>query len=216
MFELPDLPYGHDALAPVISEATMHLHHDKHHARYVEVTNSLLAEAGAVYRPLEDVVVLASRRGARKLFNNAGQAWNHAFFWECMTPAPQLPTGDFAKALASQFGGLEGLKAAFVAEGVGHFGSGWVWLVARGDQLSVVSTHDAASPLVETGVTPLLVCDLWEHAYYLDHKNDRAGFLDAWFDRLANWAFAGRQYDAARGHDAEPWRYPKPSELAVA
>jgi Fe-Mn family superoxide dismutase len=215
VFKLPDLPYGYDALGPVISEATMRVHHDKHHARYVKVTNDLLVEAGVVYRPLEDVVTLAARRGDPKLFNNAGQAWNHGFFWQSMDPAPRPPAGDLAKAITNQFGGLEGLKSAFLAEGVNHFGSGWVWLIAKDAVLSVVSTHDAASPLGEPGATALLVCDLWEHAYYLDHKNDRAGFLAGWFDSLANWAFAAQQYAAARGL-AEGWRYPKPLEAALS
>jgi Fe-Mn family superoxide dismutase len=215
MFELPDLPYGYGALGAVISEAALQVHHQKHHARYVEVTNDLLAESGAAYRPLEDVVSLAAKRGARKLFNNAGQAWNHGFFWESMDPAGRPPEGDLALAIDRQFLGLEDLRAAFVAEGSSHFGSGWVWLVAEGEVLRVVSTHDAVSPLGEAGKTPLLVCDLWEHAYYLDHKNDRAVFLTTWFDMLANWSFAGRQFAAARGL-GEPWRYPRPTELALA
>ncbi len=215
MFQLSELPYGYAALEPVISETALRLHHQKHHARYVEVMNGVLAETGAPARPLEEVVVQSAREGARKLFNNAGQAWNHGFFWRSMTPAPAAPGGDLAAAITAQFGGVAELKAAFVAEGVGHFGSGWVWLIAEGDKLSVVSTHDAASPLTEAGQTPLLVCDLWEHAYYLDHKNDRAGFLNAWFDQRADWTFADAQYGAARGR-GEAWRYPAPSELAAA
>jgi len=215
MFELPDLPYGYAALGTVISEATMRLHHGKHHLRYVEVTNALLAEAGGEHGSLEEVVVSAARSGAHKLFNNAGQAWNHGFFWQSMAPAGAPPPDDLAQAIQAQFGGMEALKARFVAEGANHFGSGWVWLVAEGGTLKVVATHDAASPLTQPGAVPLLVCDLWEHAYYLDHKNDRAGFLSAWWDRLAYWPFAGRQYAAATGA-GEPWHYPRPVEPALS
>jgi Fe-Mn family superoxide dismutase len=112
-----------------------------------------------------------------------------------------------AAAVQAQFGGLEALKDAFVKEGVGHFGSGWVWLAAEGETLSVLSTHDGDNLLPREGVVPLLVCDLWEHAYYLDHKNDREAFLKAWFDTLPNWAFADAQYAAARGR-GEVWRHP--------
>jgi Fe-Mn family superoxide dismutase len=210
MFELPDLPYDHAALEPVISAATMHLHHDKHHKKYVDNTNDLLAKAGRTPASLEDVVREAAGDAASKgLFNNAAQIWNHTFFWVCMTPTKQAPQGDLAKAIDSAFGGLDALKAAFVKEGVGHFGSGWVWLAAEGGALKVLSTHDGEDLLTHSGLTPLIVCDLWEHAYYLDHKNDREGFLKAWFDALPNWDFAAQQYAAAQGK-GEIWRHPTP------
>ncbi len=215
MFELPDLPYDYDALAPVISEAALRLHHDKHHARYVAMTNSLSGDLGAGFKSLEDLVALSARRGQRQLFNNAGQAWNHGFFWQCMTPVPTPPAGDLAKGIQAQFGSLDALRTLFIAEGAGHFGSGWVWLIAEDEGLAVVTTHDAGSPLTHAGATPLLVCDLWEHAYYLDHKNDRAAFLAAWWDKLAYWPFAGRQYAAANGQ-LEAWSYPKPVEPALS
>jgi Fe-Mn family superoxide dismutase len=205
MFALPPLPYSEDALEPVIGSETMHTHHGKHHKTYVDTLNTLLAEKGEAPESLEAVV----RKSEGKLFNNAAQAWNHAFFWECMTPQPQAPEGDMARAIEAAFGDLAKLKEAFVAEGVGHFASGWVWLVLREGELAVISTHDAANPLTQTGVTPLLVCDLWEHAYYLDYKNLRRAFLEKWFDGAANWAFADAQYAAALGK-GEAYRYPKP------
>jgi Fe-Mn family superoxide dismutase len=210
MFVLPDLPYAFDALAPVISERTLHFHHDKHHKTYVETTNKLLGEAGAAPESLEAVIREARSSGDKKLFNNAAQAWNHAFFWVAMAPGGGKPGGDLDAAIKSAFGDLAGLKSKFVEEGAGHFGSGWVWVVAdREHSLQVRATHDAEDMVTQPGLTPLVVCDLWEHAYYLDHQNDRKGFLEAWFDQLPNWAFAAEQFNAAR-HRGEIWRHPAP------
>lgn len=206
MFVLPDLPYAYDALSPVISDKTMHHHHDKHHAKYVDTLNQLLKDAGSSPDSLEAAIKDSAGKNA-KVFNNAAQAWNHAFFWLCMTGDPKPLGGDLAAAIERSFGGVEALKTAFVNEGVGHFGSGWVWLAAQGDTLKVVSTHDAGCLVTEAGVTPILVCDLWEHAYYLDHQQDRKGFLEAWFDKLVDWSFAGKQYAAARGQGAA-YTYP--------
>ncbi|MDB5456841.1 MAG: Superoxide dismutase [Caulobacter sp.] len=204
MFKLPDLPYAYDALQPTVSADTLHFHHDKHHAAYVTALNGLIQPGDS--RSLEAVIRDAP---PGKLFNNAAQAWNHAFFWDSMTPTKGAPSAGLAAAIAAAFGDLAGLKTAFVTEGVGHFASGWVWLVAEGGALKVISTHDAADTLTQPGVTPLLVCDLWEHAYYLDHQNNRKGFLEAWFDALPNWALADRQWSAAQG-SGEAWRYPDP------
>jgi Fe-Mn family superoxide dismutase len=212
MFQLPPLPYDHAALEPVISQATMRLHYDKHHKKYVDTTNELLAEKDRPARTLEEVVrQAAGDANARKLYNNAGQVWNHTFFWTCMSPQTQAPQGDLARAIEAQLGGLAGLKAAFVKEGAAHFGSGWVWLAAQGEALSVLSTHDGDNLLTRQDLVPLLVCDLWEHAYYLDHKNDREAFLKAWFDARPDWSFADRQYAAACGQ-GEPWKHPPASE----
>jgi Fe-Mn family superoxide dismutase len=206
MFKLPELPYGYDALQPTMSAETLHLHHDKHHAKYVDTMNQLLKDQPAP-GSLEDVIVKAAKDGAKKLFNNAAQAWNHAFFWDCMTPQARAPSGELAALIEAFEGGLEGLKAKFVQEGVGHFGSGWVWLSVSGGKLEVSSTHDGENLLTQPGHTPLLTCDLWEHAYYVDFRNDREGFLKAWFDRLANWSLAETQLEAAKA--AQPgWRYP--------
>jgi Fe-Mn family superoxide dismutase len=212
MFELPDLPYPYEALEPVISGRTMKFHHDKHHKTYVETTNSLLKEAGAAPESLEAVIRQAKASGNAKLFNNAAQAWNHAFFWNAMAPGAGKPQAELATAIQGAFGDLAGLKKTFVEAGVAQFGSGWAWLTAgRDGKLSVVTTHDAGEPLEESGMTPILVCDVWEHAYYLDHQNDRKGFLEAWFDALPSWSFAAAQLAAARGQ-GQPWRYPKPVE----
>ena len=210
MFELPPLPYDHAALEPVISRATMNLHHEKHHKKYIDTLNELLAKAGAAPKSLEEVIRDAfGDDAATKLFNNAAQAWNHTFFWTAMTTRRQKLDGALLQAVARDFGGLDALKAAFVKAGNAHFGSGWVWLAAEDDSLKVLSTHDAEDLLVHRGQTPLLVCDLWEHAYYLDHKNDREGFLGAWFDTLPNWSFAQSQYAAARG-EGKAWTHPAP------
>jgi len=210
MYVLPELPYGYDALAPLISRDTLHTHHDKHHKAYVEKTNDLAAKAGLAGRPLEDVVREAHKRGDKRLFNNAAQAWNHAFFWKCMRPAGAAePTGELSAAVRG-FGGLQALKDAFVEEGVEHFASGWVWIVTGSQGLQVISTHDAEDTLVREGLFPLLVCDLWEHAYYLDYKNDRKAFLERWFESLANWDFAATQLAASNGQ-GEAFRYPAPT-----
>jgi len=210
MFALPDLPYSYDALAPTISGQTLHFHHDKHHGTYVKTLNELLEKAGKPLQPLEDIVREASKAGDRKLFNNAAQAWNHTFFWNVMSPKQVAPSGELEAAIRNAFGDLAQLKAAFVKEGAEHFGSGWVWLAAdSGNGLTIRSTHDADDTLTKDGLTPLIVCDLWEHAYYLDHQNNRKGFLEAWFDALPNWEFAGWQLAAAQGR-GEPWRHPAP------
>jgi len=209
MFTLANLPYPHAALEPVISERTMHFHHDKHHATYVKTLNELLETKGQAPTSLETVIQDAARsREDVKLFNNAAQAWNHAFFWTAMTPDRQQPTGDLLTAIIQAFGDLAGLKKAFVEAGAAHFGSGWVWLVANAaGALKVISTHDSDDTVPKPGLTPLTVCDVWEHAYYLDHQNDRKGYLDAWFDALPNWSFAAAQFAAANGR-GEPWRHP--------
>jgi Fe-Mn family superoxide dismutase len=209
MFELPDLPYDYEALSPVMSPETLHFHHDKHHRAYVEKTNELAKKAGLVGRTLEDVVREAHAKADKTLFNNSAQAWNHAFFWRCMTPERADPSGVLKEAIDQAFGDLDGLKEAFVEEGKGHFGSGWVWIVTAADGLKVISTHDADDTLIKDGLFPLLVCDLWEHAYYLDHQNDRPGFLTQWFDELANWSFAERQLQASQGK-GEGFRYLPP------
>jgi Fe-Mn family superoxide dismutase len=206
MFTLPDLPYGYEALQPTMSSETLHLHHDKHHARYFTVTNEIVQGKTDV-GTLEDVIVKAAKDGEKKLFNNAAQAWNHTFFWNSMTPEKAAPEGDLDSAITAAYGGLEGLKAKFVEEGAAHFGSGWVWLAASDTgALSIIQTHDGEN-LLTKDLTPLLVCDLWEHAYYVDYRNDRAAFLKAWFDALPNWKFAAAQLAAAKG-EGKLWTHP--------
>ncbi|MEI9964457.1 MAG: superoxide dismutase [Caulobacteraceae bacterium] len=214
MFKLPDLPYGYDALQPTISAETMHLHHDKHHAKYVQTANDLCAKEGLDPASLEDLIVQARDGKKTKLFNNAAQIWNHTFFWTCMSPETSSPTSALAAAIDQAFGGMDGLKAKFTEEGGAHFGSGWVWLAAGPQGLQVLSTHDGEDLVGHQGLTPLLVCDLWEHAYYVDYKNDRAAFLNAWFDALPDWGFAGHQFAAAQGQ-GDAWRHPLPESEGV-
>lgn len=213
MIELPDLPYGYDALSPVISEPTLRIHHGKHHAKYVAVVNERIGTGPLSGAPLETILRAAERDGDRGLLNNAGQAWNHGFFWASMSPSPQAPVGPLADRLAASFGDLAAFRSAFVTAGVQHFGSGWVWLLQRGDALSVACTHDGDS-VVTGDATPLLVCDLWEHAYYLDYQNDRAGFLAKWFDQLANWSFAADQADRGYRSTGPSWTYPSSHPVA--
>ncbi|TAJ74824.1 MAG: superoxide dismutase [Phenylobacterium sp.] len=216
MYALPDLPYGYDSLGPFMSADTLRTHHDKHHKTYVAKTNDLAAKAGLAGRSLEDVVREAHRSGDKKLFNNAAQAWNHAFFWECMRPpGGDGPSGDLLRAVGEGFDDLEALREAFVEEGANHFASGWVWIVTGSEGLKVISTHDAEDTLVREGLFPLLVCDLWEHAYYLDYKNDRKAFLERWFDNIANWEFAAAQLAASDGA-GDGFRYPPPEADAPA
>lgn len=220
MFILPKLPYAYEALEPTVSADTLHHHHDKHHAKYVDTLNGLLEDkpdlAGAT---LEEVIAGAREPRHAKLFNNAAQAWNHGFFWECMAPASgeaaHKPSGALAEAIDRAFGSLDGLKTALTSEGVGHFGSGWAWLVADGDALKVISTHDADTLADREDVVPILVADVWEHAYYLDYQQDREGFLKAWFDRTVNWSFVAEQFEAARTGGRPAYRYPARQDKAA-
>lgn len=203
MIVLPDLPFDYNALAPVMSADTLRTHHDKHHAKYVDTTNQLLDKAGRKDAVLEDVIRDAAGGADKKLFNNAAQAWNHGFFWQCLSPQKRAPSGALEAAINRDFGGLDGLRERFMKEGEGHFASGWAWLVEHDGELDVISTHDADTVVVKAGMRPLIVCDLWEHAYYLDHKNDRKAFLEAFFDRFANWDFA-----LERLKEENLWAYP--------
>jgi Fe-Mn family superoxide dismutase len=209
MFSLPDLPYAYDALAPILSADTLHVHHDKHHAAYVKKTNALAEAAGLAGRTLEQVIAEAAKIEQKGLFNNAAQAWNHAFFWRSMTAEQPTLSGALKDAVGEAFGGLPAFQEAFVKAGVDHFGSGWVWLVAAEDGVKIISTHDADNPLTRSGLTPLIVCDVWEHAYYLDHKNDREGFLKRWVAELVDWSFAEKQFVAAKDAGSA-YAYPAP------
>jgi len=194
--ELPDLPYAKDALEPHMSARTLEFHHGKHHNAYVTKANELLADTNISGDSLEDLVREARNVGGG-LFNNVGQHYNHSFFWQCLSPnGGGAPTGDIAAKIDSDFGGYEDFKKEFVAGGVGQFGSGWVWLVADGGKLKVVKSANADTPLTD-GMTPLLVCDVWEHAYYLDFQNRRPDFLTSFLDNLVNWDFANENLSRA-------------------
>ena len=194
-FTLPALPYGQDALEPYISAKTMSFHYGKHHQAYVDNLNKLIAGVPwAQERPLESVVEdSAGIMDRAAIFNNAAQAWNHAFFWKCMKPGGGgSPSGRLMDMIGKSFGGVDKFKAAFLAAAVSQFGSGWAWLVQDGDALKIVKTSNADTPIAHSQ-TPLLTCDVWEHAYYLDYQNRRADFVQAFLDHLANWDFAASQ-----------------------
>jgi Fe-Mn family superoxide dismutase len=190
MYRTPPLPYAYDALEPTMSEATLRAHHDGHHAGYVDKLNALLEPAAAVASSLEALVTTA----AGAVFTNASQAWNHEFFWNCLSPSGGgSPQGALAAAIERRFGCEQVFKDEFVAAGTELVGSGWVWLVSdRDGKLEVLVTHDADSPLL-VAKHPVLVCDVWEHAYYLDYQQHRAKFLNAFWS-IVNWNFADTRY----------------------
>ncbi len=198
-FTLPKLPYAENALAPVISANTISFHYGKHHATYVKVLNELIAGTPYEALSLDEIVVRAAGdkdAAARKIFNNAAQAWNHEFYWHSMTPTAAPPTGRVKEALDKSFGGLDAFKKAFTQAAVGQFGSGWAWLVKGKDgALAIETTSNADTPIAHGG-TPLLVADVWEHAYYLDFQNRRPDHLAAWLDNLVNWSFAEKNLTA--------------------
>lgn len=209
MFQLTPLPFAENALEPLMSRDTLATHHGKHHAAYIKKTNAALAERANAPARLEDVVRLAYREKDQKLFNNAAQGWNYGFFWQCLSPdGGGKPQGELARAIDAAFGSYDAFRDEAKTKGEGHFASGWLWLTADGaGKLSVQDLHDAQTPIVDPGVTPLFTCDLWEHAYYLDYKNERPKFLEAFFDKLVNWRFAESQFTAAR-QASGGWTYP--------
>src|SRR5437773_417225 len=185
------LPYPEDALAPVISTRTVGFHHGKHHKGYVDKVNELVSGTEFEGQALERIVIATSGKPERvELFNNAAQAWNHAFYWRSLKPkSGGTPTGALAGKIDAAFGGLDALKKKLAAAAVKQFGSGWAWLVTDGQALMVVTTSNADVPFIR-GMTPLLTLDVWEHAYYLDYQNRRADYAQAVIDRLLNWEFA--------------------------
>jgi len=205
MFKLPPLPYPENALEPAISQTTMATHYGKHHATYIKNLNAALAEKPDTPASLEEVVRSAAKEKG-PLFNNAAQAWNHAFFWNALSPESQQPSGELKSALDRD---LKTFNDDFVDAGLKQFGSGWAWLVSdTSGKLSIKKTHDAETPITDAGITPLLVCDVWEHAYYLDYKNDRGAFLKTYVEKLANWRFADTQYAAAKNGGKGSWTFP--------
>ncbi|KAF1855084.1 hypothetical protein Lal_00002670 [Lupinus albus] len=196
------LPYAEDALAPAISATTVQTHHGKHHRTYVDRTNTAIEGGDLADKPLEDIVAAAEAKGDKGLFNNSAQTWNHGFYWFSLAPTSAAPTGDLAAAIESSFGSFDALKQELAAQGTAHFASGWVWLVEKNGKLSVEQTHDAAT-YTTLGGNPLLVIDLWEHAYYLDHKNVRPNYLKDVIDNHLNWEFAAENF--GRG---ALWTYP--------
>ena len=184
MIELPKLPYEINALEPHISQKTLEFHYGKHHNGYVNNLNKLIAGTPFENKSLEEIVKTA--QGG--MFNNAAQVWNHTFYWNCMTPNPKktVPTGKLMDAIVRDFGSFDAFKEKFTNACVTLFGSGWAWLVAdKEGKLSIVQTSNAQTPLTE-GLKPLLVCDVWEHAYYLDYQNLRANYVNEFWS-IINW-----------------------------
>lgn len=185
-FTLPELPYAKTALAPHISEETLEFHYGKHHQTYVDKLNGLVPGTEYEGKSLEDIIKTSSGG----VFNNAAQIWNHTFYWHCLAPkAGGEPTGAVAEAINAAFGSFEEFKAKFTDSAINNFGSSWTWLVKKADgSLDIVNTSNAATPLTEEGVTPLLTVDLWEHAYYIDFRNVRPDYMAAFWN-LVNWSF---------------------------
>ncbi len=188
--ELPPLPYADDALAPVISAETISFHYGKHHKTYVATLNKLLGEAGAPQGDLE-AIIMAAKPGP--LFNNAAQVWNHTFYWHSMTPdGGGTPSGELATAIDAAFGSFDQFRTQFAEKATTLFGSGWTWLARNAaGTLEIQQTKDADLPL-KHGSTALVVIDVWEHAYYIDHRNDRKSYVAGWLDKLVNWEFAAK------------------------
>ena len=191
-FELPALPYGSNRLIPYISEETLEFHHGKHHQTYVTNLNNLVPGTEYDGLSLEEIILKSSG----PIFNNAAQVWNHTFYWNSLIPnGGGAPTGELAEKINTTFGSFEKFKEEFTKTAVTTFGSGWAWLVKNADgSLALVSTSNAGCPLT-TGQTPLLTYDVWEHAYYIDYRNARPAYLEA-FWALVNWDFAAVNYNA--------------------
>jgi Fe-Mn family superoxide dismutase len=190
---LPDLPYAYDALAPHISAETLEYHHDKHHATYVDKLNKLIEDTAFADASLEEII----QKADGKVFNNGAQVWNHSFYWHCMAPnASAEPPEKLSHAIDDAFGNLDAFKEQFSEAATGNFGSGWTWLVLNQDgKLAIVNTSNADNPMRD-GQTPLLTCDVWEHAYYIDYRNARAKYISAFWS-VVNWDFVAQNLDAA-------------------
>ncbi|AOY91621.1 superoxide dismutase [Cupriavidus sp. USMAA2-4] len=187
---LPPLPYAHDALAPHISKETLEFHHDKHHQTYVTNLNNLIKGTEFENATLEEIV----KKSSGGIFNNAAQVWNHTFYFNGLSPkGGGAPAGALADAINAKWGSFDKFKEEFTKTAVGTFGSGWAWLVKKADgSLDLVSTSNAATPLT-TDAKPLLTCDVWEHAYYIDYRNARPKYVEAFWN-LVNWEFVGQNF----------------------
>lgn len=196
-FELPPLPYAYDALQPFMSAETLEFHHDKHHQAYVTNGNNLLKGTEWEGKSLEEIVKGSFGKNAG-LFNNAGQHYNHLHFWKWMKKGgggSKLP-GKLAAQIESDLGGYDKFRTDFIQAGVTQFGSGWCWLALKDGKLAIMKTANGESPLVH-GATPLLGCDVWEHSYYIDYRNARPKYLEAWIDSLVDWDYVLELYEKA-------------------
>jgi len=191
-FKLAPLPWDEDALAPTISANTISFHYHKHHQTYVDTLNKLVEGSKYAELKLEEIVQKTAGAADAKdklIFNNAGQVWNHDFYWRSLSPAKTAPSGQLDSAIAASFGSREDLIAQLAEAGKTQFGSGWAWLVSKGGKLSIEKTPNAETPMTK-GVNCLLTVDVWEHAYYLDYQNARPKYLEAVLGKLLNWEFA--------------------------
>jgi superoxide dismutase, Fe-Mn family len=194
-FTLPDLPFERDALAPHMSAETLDFHHGKHHKAYVDKVNGLLGDTDLEGASLVEVIQAAHERRDRPLFNNSAQIWNHSFFWQCLAPKGSTrPSGKLREMIATDFGGEQQLLDKLATESTSHFASGWGWLILNNGKLEVTSLHDADTPAAH-GMTPLLTIDVWEHAYYIDYRNDRAKFVKTVLEKIINWDFVAKNLD---------------------
>ena len=196
-FELPELTYAYDSLAPYMSAETLEFHHDKHHKAYVDNGNKLLAGSGLEGKSLEDVVRGSFGKNAG-LFNNSGQHYNHIHFWNWMKPnggGDALPAS-LEKAISADIGSFDEFRGKFIEAGTTQFGSGWCWLAVKGGKLEIMKTPNGENPLVH-GATPILGCDVWEHSYYIDYRNARPKYLEAFVDNLINWDYVLELYEKA-------------------
>ena len=195
-FTLPDLPFAKEALGEHMSAETLDYHHGKHHRAYVDKTNKLVADKGLEGERLSQLIRRARQSGDSGLFNNAAQFWNHNFFWRCLAPAQgQRPTGKLAAMIEDSFGSRDSMLDALKEEALGHFASGWAWLVLDRDALRITSLHDADTPVVHDGMKPLLTLDVWEHAYYVDYRNDRGAFAEGVLGNIVDWEFVAKNLD---------------------
>lgn len=196
-YTLPLLPYRLDALEPWISAKTLEIHYGKHHQTYVDKLNELVLETRYADMTLEEVIAATSASSNREaIFHNAAQVWNHNFYWNSLSPeGGKKPSGDLGRKIEISFGGYENFIKEFAAAGMSQFGSGWVWLIRDGSSLKITKTSNAENPISQMRGAPLLVLDVWEHAYYLDYQNRRSDYLAAILDKLINWNFATENFN---------------------
>ena len=197
-FELAPLPYGYEALQPYMSKETLEYHHDKHHQTYITTLNGLIEGTELAGKSLEEICAASYGDAAKQgIYNNAGQAWNHNHFWHWMKPDGGGPVPDeLEKKIIEDFGSVDAMKAAFIEAGKTQFGSGWAWLVMDGGKLEVMKTPNAVNPMAH-GKTALLGCDVWEHSYYIDYRNARPKYLEAFVNDLVNWDYVAELFAKA-------------------
>lgn len=195
-FTLPELPYAKDALDPIMSAETLTFHHDKHHKAYVDKTNSLVGEKGLAGQSLSAVIRAAKANKDQGLLNQSGQVWNHSFFWQCLAPQGSTkPEGRLLSLIEEGFGDTQTMLSKLKDEAVGHFASGWAWLILNNGKLEITSLHDGDTPVAYEGMQPLFTLDVWEHAYYIDYRNARPDFAEKVLANLVNWDFVAQNLD---------------------